>query len=152
MRASKKVKVLILISLFFFGNILTVFPSANSDLLIGTWQNASGEVRVEIYKKGHMFFGKLDWLKNPYRNGKPKTDIKNPNPALRSRPVIGLIIIREFMYEGNFVWDNGKVYDPDSGNDYSCKLRLLNRNSLEVRGFIAISLIGRTEVWTRIVK
>ena len=148
-----RIKLLILAMLFSLGTgVNTLSASVRSDVLIGTWENSTGHIRVEIYKKGHLFYGTLVWLKNPYHNGKPKTDWKNPDPALRNRQIIGLVIIRGFIYEGNYVWDSGKVYDPDSGNDYSCKLQLINKNSLEVRGFIGITFIGRTEIWTRVSK
>jgi uncharacterized protein (DUF2147 family) len=124
--------------------------ATSCDNIIGTWQNEDGRARVEIYKSGHLFYGKLVWLKEPLKNGKPKLDWKNPNPAKQSRPVIGLMIMRGFMCESYHVWAKGKIYDPESGNDYSCRLHLLGMNRLEVHGFVGISIIGRTDTWVRV--
>ncbi len=82
--------------------------------------------------------------------GKEKVDRENPDPALRSRPVIGLRIFEGFTYDGDGRWKNGTIYDPASGKTYSCKIRLQDDGSLKVRGFIGISLLGRTEIWTRV--
>ena len=55
-----------------------------------------------------------------------------------------------FTYEGNSVYDNGTVYDPENGKTYKCIMTLENINSLNVRGYIGFSFIGRTDVWTRV--
>jgi uncharacterized protein (DUF2147 family) len=68
---------------------------------------------------------------------------------LRTRPLKGLENLRGFQYAGDGKWENGNVYDPKTGNDYSCEMTLVNPNTLEVRGFIGISLFGRTDVWKR---
>jgi uncharacterized protein (DUF2147 family) len=55
-----------------------------------------------------------------------------------------------FVYDEDNVWNDGKIYDPKTGKTYSCKMTLSgNKKSLDVRGFIGFSLIGRTSVWTR---
>lgn len=51
--------------------------------------------------------------------------------------------------DGDGRWSVGQIYDPNSGKTYSCKLKLIDRNTLYVRGYIGISLIGRTETWRR---
>ena len=83
------------------------------------------------------------------RGGQPKNDRNNPDPKLRDRPIVGLEFMHGFTYSGKKRWENGKVYDPENGKTYKCKLTLVSTNRLDVRGFIGISLIGRTEVWAR---
>ena len=61
------------------------YAGTNADLLCGVWQNSKAQIRVEIYKKGQYYYGKVVWMKYPYRNGKPKTDWKNPDPSKRNR-------------------------------------------------------------------
>ncbi len=68
---------------------------------------------------------------------------------MRNRPLIGLEILSGFEYAGDGRWTGGTIYDPDNGKTYRCKLRFVDRDTLEVRGYIGISLIGRTEVWKR---
>ena len=80
---------------------------------------------------------------------RPTTDVNNPEASMRNRPLIGLEILSGFEYAGDGRWTGGTIYDPDNGKTYRCKLRLVDRDTLEVRGYIGISLIGRTEVWKR---
>jgi uncharacterized protein (DUF2147 family) len=53
------------------------------------------------------------------------------------------------VYKSENLWEEGNIYDPKNGNTYSSTMRLINGNSLEVRGYIGVSLIGRTDTWTR---
>jgi uncharacterized protein (DUF2147 family) len=63
--------------------------------------------------------------------------------------LIGLVILKDFAFNGKDKWEDGTIYDPNNGKTYSCVIRLKNESALEVRGYIGISLLGRTEVWTR---
>ncbi len=69
--------------------------------------------------------------------------------ANRNRPILGLINIWGFTYKGKNLWEEGNIYDPKNGNTYSSTIKMPNANTLEVRGFIGVSLIGRTDTWTR---
>ena len=145
--------------LTFFALILltatTAFGVGLSDIL-GIWKTAMGESKVEIFKCGEKFCGKIIWLKNPIYTdnndgqvGTPIIDRKNPDPALKSRPLIGLRILEGFTAEGDNTWRNGTCYDPKSGNTYRGKIHLAAPDRLELRGYIGIPLFGRTSVWTR---
>jgi hypothetical protein len=105
----------------------------------------------KIYKNGEKYQGKIVWLKEPVdpETGKPKLDKNHPDDSLHTRPVIGLVNTWGFDYTGNNQWGNGKIYDPKNGNTYECTIKMKNNNTLEVRGYIGISLIGRTDTWTR---
>lgn len=131
---------------------ITVFAmnNDNPDAIIGTWLNASGKGHIQIYKQGNKFYGKLVWLKEPNdEKGNPKLDAQNPNASLRTKPLIGSVILRDFVFDDK-EWNSGRIYDPQNGKDYKCFLRLKNDKTLSVRGYIGVSLLGRTEVWTRI--
>lgn len=122
----------------------------NADAILGSWVNPSGEDHILIYKRGNKFFGRLDWIKYPNdEQGKPKTDKNNPDARLRSRPDLGLVLLKDFTYEGDGLYEDGTIYDPKSGKTYSCKMTLKG-NALKIRGYIGISLLGRTETWTRV--
>jgi len=123
----------------------------NADAILGKWINPSGEGQIQIYKKGNLFFGKLAWIKEPNdeATGKPKLDVKNPDKSLQSRPILGLELLKNFKFDGDDVYEDGTIYDPKSGKTYSCKMTL-NGNKLKIRGFVGISLLGRSEVWTRV--
>jgi uncharacterized protein (DUF2147 family) len=121
------------------------------DQLEGNWFSDSGNAKINIYKgKDSRFYGKIVWLKEPLRNGKPKVDEKNPESSRRNQPILGLEILRGFEKDGN-EYEDGTVYDPKSGKTYSGKIKLKG-NKLDMRGYIGISLIGRTTTWTRAEK
>ena len=64
----------------------------------------------------------------------------------------GLENLRDFVFKGENKWAEGRIYDPKSGSDYSCEMKLIDENTLEVRGYIGVSLFGRTDVWKRQIK
>jgi uncharacterized protein (DUF2147 family) len=142
--------------LFLAASILishTIFAQKNADQILGTWLTGSGNARVEIYKNANNFQGKIVWLSEPIdlATNKPKTDTKHPNSNLHSRPLMGLINLWGFSYndnEGN--WEKGHIYDPKTGKEYKCTITAKDKNTLNVRGFIGFSMIGRTDVWTRV--
>lgn len=124
------------------------------DKVVGTWLNGEGTGKIQIYRttSGH-YAGKIVWLKEPIdsETGKPKLDKRNPDKTKREVPTLGLINMRLFKYNPqDKVWEHGKIYDPKNGKEYSCKMELSDDNTLKVRGYIGISLIGRTDTWTRI--
>lgn len=138
-------------SLFILLLLISVSTFAQKkDDILGKWLNSSGEGQIEIYKRGDKYFGKLAWIKEPNdEKGKPKTDQKNPTERLRSKPILGLEILKNFVFDDG-KWSDGTIYDPKSGKTYSCKLSLKDSNQLSVRGFVGVSLIGRTEVFKRV--
>ena len=80
------------------------------DRILGQWITAGGESRVEIYMSDSVSYcGKIVWLRDPLKDGKPVADDKNPEDSLKSRPVLGLLILRGFTYAGDRVWSGGKI-------------------------------------------
>jgi uncharacterized protein (DUF2147 family) len=130
---------------------------AAGDDVLGVWLNQEKDAKIEIFKCGEKYCGKVVWLKEPNFPegshdgvpGTPMLDYSNPDKALRKTPVIGLQIVHNFTYAGDNRWVDGKVYDPKSGKTYSGKITLVSPKQLNLRGFIGISLLGRTAVWTR---
>lgn len=121
---------------------------AGPDDILGVWLNGLKNTKIEISKCGEKYCGKIVWLKEPGSDDgievPPKFDIHNP-----SVPLMGLQIVHDFTYAGDNVWKGAKLYDPRSGNTYRGKMNLVSPNRLELRGYIGIPLLGRTEVWTR---
>ncbi|WP_242434513.1 DUF2147 domain-containing protein [Hymenobacter amundsenii] len=77
-------------------------------------------------------------------------DTQNPNPKLRSRPRLGMVFMQGFEYDEDNKWDDGKIYDPETGKTYSCYIKMENANTMEVKGYIGFSLIGKSQTWTRV--
>jgi uncharacterized protein (DUF2147 family) len=130
--------------------------SAGPGEIFGIWKTEMDESRVEIYRCGEKICGTIIWLKIPnYTDnrdgavGTPVIDQKNPDPALKSRPVLGLRILEGFTAEEDNNWVGGTCYDPKNGKTYRGKIHLAASDRLELRGFIGIPLFGRTSVWTR---
>ena len=147
-----------MIKKFSIAGILTVafllvsahFGFAQKDKVEGYWLNEEKEAKVEIYKaKSGKFNGRIVWLKEPNRNGQPKMDDKNPKTQLKSQPIIGLIILKGFNKDGDNTYEDGTIYDPKNGKTYSCKITYENDNSLSIRGYVGVSMLGRTTKWTR---
>lgn len=134
--------------------------AAEGDGIAGVWNSEDRDARIEILNCADKVCGKIVWMDEPYytvkdKEGKPgdlRLDIKNPDPALRSRTILGLQILRDFTFAGGNRWTGGKVYDPKNGNTYSGTISLVTSNTLYLRGFIGFSLFGRTTTWTRAVR
>ncbi len=137
---------MLIAGIFFSGSI------SPPDEVAGTWLiTGKDEAKVSIYKSGNKYYGKITWLQNPLTNGSPKLDKQNPDENRRNDPVIGLVIIKDFVWNADDKeYDKGTIYDPASGNSYSAYMQLQDPNKLKVRGYIGFSLIGRTEIWTRV--
>ena len=134
---------------FFVALAHTFYAQVKADDILGIWLTTGKEpAKIEIYKSGEKYFGKIVWLKNPINDNGPRVDVNNPDKKKRNRPIIGLTILTDFRFEKND-WDGGKIYDPESGNTYKCYLTLEDNTTLNVRGYIGISLFGRTETWKR---
>lgn len=124
--------------------------SQTSDAILGKWINSSGEAHIDISKKGDKFFGKIVWLKAPKdEKGQAKLDVKNPEANLKTRPILGLEMLKDFVYDDG-KWVDGKIYDPKTGKTYSCNMNIKSNGDLNVRGYIGISLIGRSDTWKRV--
>lgn len=122
----------------------------NADAVVGKWLNKDKEAHIQISKKGNKYYGKLVWLKNPTdAAGKAKKDVNNPKENLKDRSLLGLEILKDFVFNDG-TWEDGTIYDPKSGKTYSCKMTLDGNNKLNVRGFVGVSLLGRTDTWTRV--
>jgi len=123
---------------------------AQTDQIEGQWYNDIKSAKVLITKGSNgKFYGKVIWLKEPLENGKPKVDRLNEDPKLRSRPRLGLQVLTDFVKDGDIKYTDGKIYDPLNGKTYSCNITYKGK-TLAIRGYIGISLFGRTTTWSRV--
>ncbi|MFY8137730.1 MAG: DUF2147 domain-containing protein [Flavobacteriales bacterium] len=144
-----------MILFFAMALMMPVFASAqdaNADKLVGVWEPSHGKARVKVEKIGTKFYGKIVWLKEPNdpETGKPKVDKNNPEEALRNTPLKGYRLLKDFIYKGNKEWSEGTIYDPENGSTYKCVIRMKDDNTLEIRGYIGVEALGRTDVWKRL--
>jgi len=143
----------LLFTIFLAGLITTVsYSQKQENKIIGYWLTEEGESQVQIYKDNGKFHGKIVWLEEPYEeDGTPKRDDENPKEKLRDRKILGLKLLENFEYDKDDErWEDGKIYDAKSGNTYKCRMWFEDGyDKLYIKGYIGISLIGRTTKWTR---
>ena len=137
----------------------SLFAAADeADAIVGQWLTEKGEARFEIFKAKGKYNGKIVWLKEPTyptsdtEAGKPVRDRKNPDKSKRDRPIVGSQLLSDFTYVGRNTWVNGTIYNAADGNTYKATLTLKSPDKLHVRGYVGISLLGATTVWTRYEK
>ncbi|MEL7059165.1 MAG: DUF2147 domain-containing protein [Acidobacteriota bacterium] len=128
-------------------------PVAAQDPVLGTWLTEEGEAKVRLKLCSGELCGFIVWLRDPLdESGQPDLDNLNPIQSLRHRPILGLRMVHSFPPEpdrrGRYT--GGKIYDPDSGRTYSATITPKGPNRLQLRGFVGISLLGRTTIWTRV--
>jgi len=127
------------------------------DAIVGDWLVESGDAIVRIQRHGEHYRGRLAWLAEARyppghpsgRAGEPVVDRHNPDPELRDRPLLGLTILEGLEYRDGR-WLNGHVYNTETGKTYRCRVRLVDRDTLRLRGYIGIPLMGSGTTWTRV--
>ena len=133
----------------FLSTCTAVMAQKNPNDILGEWMTDDERAKIEIYKKNDEFWGKIVWLKDPNNDkGEPVTDANNPDEELRKKPIMGLNLISKFKYEKG-KWVDGEIYDHDNGKTYACVIRKKGEK-LEVRGYVGLTMFGRTVVWTRV--
>ncbi len=130
------------ISLFIFIALISNNAFAQNDF-IGRWLSPSKKGIVETYIQNNKLYGKLVWVKTE------RKDIYNNDKNLRNREVKGMVMLSDFTLEAP-QWVEGKIYDPEGGSTYSSKMWLSeDKQTLNIRGYIGFSLLGRNEKFTR---
>ena len=133
------------LSLYLLTFLVPLFAplSAGADGLMGKWATPGGAV-VEVYSCGDQTVcAKLIQPIHPAAK-----DEKNPDASLRNQPLCGLQLGRQFVLTDPSHARDGKIYDPDSGKTYSGTMTI-DKSELKLRGYVGVSLFGRTEVWHR---
>jgi uncharacterized protein (DUF2147 family) len=136
-------KYLLLLILYLLA-VITGFAQSNNlpNTINGIYWSPKKDAKIEIYEKAGHYFGKTIWMAIP---GKDK---KNPKQVLRNRELLGLDLLTDFAFD-NGAYSGGEVYDPESGKTYDC-IMTLKAGQLKVRGYVGISLFGRTEYFQKI--
>ncbi|MBX9710870.1 MAG: DUF2147 domain-containing protein [Xanthobacteraceae bacterium] len=115
----------------------------------GVWVTEKGDAHVRVGPCGSALCGKIVSLRDPIdpQTGKPQVDDKNPNPALASRPVIGLSLFNSMRPTGPGTWA-GLIYNADDGKYYESKISVQGPSSLRVEGCVGAICGGET--WSRV--
>jgi len=135
-------------SIVAFGLATTSLAAKASDVS-GIWAMSNGKVTVKVSDCGGNLCARIVGLKEPISkiDGKPKVDRENPDPSLRSRPVIGLSILIGMQPDGNGGW-KGRLYNPDDGGTYSATVKL-DGDQIKVKGCVA-GVLCKTNKFVRV--
>jgi uncharacterized protein (DUF2147 family) len=123
---------------------------APGDVLLGEWwtENREGRVRFSRYKDGTFRGTAACCLSAKVRADDPDFDIHNPNPKLRGRSLLGIVVVWKLVYsDGEF--SGGYAYNPRDGKTYRCEVRVIDRNTIKIRGYVGIPLFGESQIWKR---
>lgn len=141
-------KQLITISLLLFFSV-----SSYSQTIFGKWNSYDEETNeiesvIEVYKKEGKAYAKIISIIDPERQNATCFKCKGKRKDQR---ILGMDILSGLKKKGD-EWSGGKILDPKNGKEYKCYIKLLDENTLKLRGYIGISLLGRTAIWKRVVK
>lgn len=135
--------------------ILALFISmafyAQSHSVIGKWKTIDDETGkaksiVEIYERSGKIYGKIVDIVDAEKRKSLCTACSGDE---KNKPVMGLVIIKGLKKDGK-EYNDGKILDPTTGKLYKCFLALEGNDKLKVRGYIGVSLFGRTQIWNRV--
>jgi uncharacterized protein (DUF2147 family) len=142
---------LLILLITMWSGITVTAQTHKADDILGTWLNQEATGKITLYKEGGKYFGKLVWLREPNDKitGLPRTDKENPDAKLKTTPLIGLINMKNFTFDGKEEWAGGTIYDPKNGKTYKCYVQFEGPAKLKIRGYVGVSLLGRNTYWTK---
>jgi uncharacterized protein (DUF2147 family) len=138
--------ILFIVTLFFS----TLFYAQNQSV-IGKWKTIDDETGkaksiIEIYEKSGKIYGRVAEILEAEHKKKLCVNCSGDD---KDKPILGMVIIKGLSKDGN-EYSSGKILDPKNGNLYKCFITLEGNDKLKVRGYIGISLFGRTQYWYRV--
>ncbi|MBS1531544.1 MAG: DUF2147 domain-containing protein [Bacteroidetes bacterium] len=124
----------------------------NADRICGKWMSAEKNLIVDVYRKGDEFRANIIWFRDDI--SKPMDewrDSHNPDPALRSRRILGMDILRGLKYDkDDNSWEDGIVYDAKHGKDWDASVYIDDHGLLRVRGYWHFKIFGKTMIFHRV--
>jgi uncharacterized protein (DUF2147 family) len=130
--------------------IILISINCNSQSIVGNWKTIDDETGkaksiVEIYEKSGLYFGRVIDI---FDKARLKENCVNCSGSDKDKPILGLTIIKGLKKDGQ-EYNSGKILDPKNGTLYKCKITLNGSDKLNVRGYLGISILGRTQTWIR---
>lgn len=127
------------------------FPAPAEPLTTGEWVTADGEALLDLTTKENSLSVELRSIAQALlRSDETPRDVdrNNPNPALRDRPLSGLLLGDLVREPRNSVW-RGRLYDPSRGKTYRVVVQQMTDDVLGVRAYVGVRALGRTMLWVR---
>jgi uncharacterized protein (DUF2147 family) len=128
-----------------------VICNVQSQGVIGKWKTVDDETGkpksvVEIYEKSGKIYGKIIEIFEADKRNRVCEDCSGED---KNKPILGMVIIKGLRKDGNEYGD-GQILDPKNGKLYKCVITLEGNDKLKLRGYIGVSLFGRTQYWSRV--
>lgn len=141
-----KKKIIYSLFLLFVG-----FFASHAQSVLGQWKTVDDETGkaksvVEIYENNGSFYGKILEIVDKTKQDKICEGCEGAN---KGKKIKGMVILENLKKKGSS-WEDGTILDPNSGKIYKCILSLESPDKLKVRGYVGISLLGRTQYWQRV--
>jgi len=138
------------IAILLFG-LTTAKAQRDANRIVGIWESVEKNLHIEMIEEDGHFAGKMVWflcasgesMMFSYR------DTENPNPKLTTRPLVGMHVVEKIFYQGDNVWGDGKIYDPNTGRTFDARITLVAPNTAVVRGYWKFRWIGKSIVFHR---
>lgn len=132
--------------------VLTAFAalSMQAQTVTGKWKTIDDETGkaksiVEISEKNGKLYGKVIEILTDKKDAK----CDKCSGADKGKPIKGLTIIKGLSKDGK-EYSGGTITDPSSGKEYKCVVKLNGTEKLDVRGYVGIQALGRTQTWVRV--
>ena len=135
---------------YFILGFLLISQSSFSQTILGKWTTIDDETGnkkavVEVFEEQGKFFGKIIEILEPEKRKQKCTKCEGGD---KDKPILGLTIIKGLIKNGSS-YEGGEITDPKNGKIYRCKISLEGKDKLIVRGYLGISLFGRSQTWVR---
>ncbi len=115
----------------------------------GLWLTQNQRSVVELYRCAGdkpLLCGKIAWI----IDGGMQFDTKNPDASRHKTPLCGMTILSGLKMDSPTKWTGGTVYKADEGDLYDASMTVLSNNKVEMRGYMGISMFGKSQTWTRV--
>lgn len=142
----------------FFLFLLTLFSPIKNvthqpDDIVGIWMHSDNKLKVQVYEQNGEYFGKIIWFQDAHYKAKMEDckDEMNPDPALRNRKVLGLVVVTGLKFnEEDDRWEDGTIYDSNTGKYYDSVVHMYTESTLSVTGYWMFTWLGQTETFYKV--
>ena len=116
----------------------------------GTWLTADNTAKIRFESCAGAACGRLVWLRDPRdpKTGEAILDRNNPDPALRTRRLLGIPLITNIRPLAQGEW-SARAYNAEDAGIYDITLKLVASDRLALKGCGLVGLICKTELWTK---
>lgn len=149
-------KIQLIVLMFFLPhlNLVNIETREPENLIVGKWMSTAKNLIVLVYKHNNEFKAKVVWFHDQDVLARPinaRTDHRNPDERLRSRKLLGMDILHNLQYNAvSNRWEDGLIYDPLSGREWSSVVYLDDNGRLNVKGYWHFEFISKTLTFNRL--